>query len=153
MFAQNTHWSSGEFSGTPSSVTLMRESPAPRMRIYTGPVPSPFSLHANTPGVCEKRNGSSRPVFENACNSSFLMFATAKGAFFCALTPCTTTSCNSSTDVESCLEIVSVAIATVEIAAKAIVIKTFLFIVFTPYYVLQSIIRGRESLFPTQALP
>ena len=69
MLAQNTHWSSGELRGTPSSVTLMRESPAPRIRMYEVPVPTPFSLHASTPGVCEKRKGNSRPVLANACNS------------------------------------------------------------------------------------
>ena len=101
MLAQNTHWSSGEFRGTPSSVTLIREPPAPRIRMAVVPVPSPLSLHARIPGVCEKRRGSSRPVFEKASSCCFFMFVTAYGAFFCARTPFTTTSCNCSTCVES----------------------------------------------------
>ena len=41
----------GELRGTPSSVTLMRLPPAPRMRRYEVPVPTPFSLQARMPGV------------------------------------------------------------------------------------------------------
>ena len=92
MFAQNTLWSSGELSATPSTVTLMRLPAAPRMRMYAGPTPVPVSLHARMPGVREKRNGSSLPVVEKFCNSDFRMLATANGEFFCARTALTTTS-------------------------------------------------------------
>ena len=92
MLAQNTCWSSGELSGTPSMVTLMRESPAPRMRRKEVPVPTPLSPQAITPGVLLSRKGSSCPLCANSRSSDFLMLATAKGAFFCTLTPCTTTS-------------------------------------------------------------
>ena len=51
MLAQNTLWSSGELSGTPSMVTLILESPAPRILKKVVPVPTPFSLHDITPGV------------------------------------------------------------------------------------------------------
>ena len=70
----------------------MRLPAAPRMRRYVVPVPIPFSLHDIIPGVREKRYGSSRPVVEKSFSSDFSMFATANGAFFCALTAFTTTS-------------------------------------------------------------
>ena len=92
MFAQNTHWSSGEFNGTPSTVTFIRLPAAPRIRMYVVPVPTPFSLHAITPGVRAKRNGNSLPVVANCFNSCFLMLATANGDVLGALTALTTTS-------------------------------------------------------------
>ena len=92
MFAQKTVWSSGELSATPSKVMLILLPAAPRMRIAAVPVPSPFSPQANTPGVCERRKGSSRPLFENASSSVFLILETAYGALFGARTPATTTS-------------------------------------------------------------
>ena len=82
MFAQKTVWSSGELSDTPSNVILILLPAAPRMRIAAVPVPSPFSPQANTPGVCERRKGSSRPLLENASSSVFLILETAYGALF-----------------------------------------------------------------------
>ena len=127
MLAQNTHWSSGELRGTPSRVTLMREPPAPLMRIYAVPVPSPFSLHDNTPGVCENRKGSSFPVFEKSESSFRLMFSTANGAPFCAFTPCTTTSCSFSMRSESVLFCCA---STVCVPAVAVIIATTVIILF-----------------------
>ena len=77
ILAQKTVWSSGELSDTPSKVILILLPAAPRMRIAAVPVPSPFSPQANTPGVCARRNGISRPLLEKTSSSFFLILDTA----------------------------------------------------------------------------
>ena len=101
MFAQKTHWSSGEFSDTPSRVTLIRLAPAPLMRSEVVPVPRPFSVQAVMPGVRLSIMGSSCPLRAKVCSSFLLILLTAKGASFGALTACTTTSFSCSTLVLS----------------------------------------------------
>ena len=120
--AQNTHWSSGELSAKPSRVTLMRLSPAPRIRIYVVPVPSPFSPQACTPGVRVNIIGSSRPVFENSCSLLPSMLEMAKGASFFIFTPIMIISLICSTFMVSGSTVEALLPKTQSIAAAVIII-------------------------------